>query len=543
MKNITKIYLFVLFAFVTVNKALPNNTPVHSFDVLKYELHFDIYDCFIKPYPHSFSASEIISIKVDSALNSISLNASNYSLVIDSVGLACTSFEHKNNILVINLDRNYSPDEEVNVEIFFRHKDVIDSAFYTGNGLIYTDSETRRARLWFPCWDLPSDKALLDLTAKVPVQVKLASNGTLADSTITGDSIYYHWVTEHPLSTYLMVMVGDVYFKLDILYANLNGREIPVRFYYKPWDSMDSLRHVENEIIPMIEYYSSIFGDYPFSKIGFATTDSLFLWGGMENQTMITLCPHCLQEQYVSHEFAHQWFGDMISPGTWADMWLNEGFATYIEALWSEHLGGYHAYKSSVNMFAVLYLFYNPGYAIYNPDWVVNIPNDDTLSNFAIPYMKGGCVLHMLRYVLGDSVFFKVIKDYATDNEFKYRNITTPEFIDKLNQYTGEDFTWFFSEWLYQPNHPIYRNTYNITGENNSWTVNLTIKQVQLGMFFKMPVQIMVRYKDLSDTTLIVDNGANNQQFSFKFKKEPYSLIFDPDNNIVLKDETTSIKR
>lgn len=223
-------------------------------------------------------------------------------------------------------------------------------------------------------------------------------------------------------------------------------------------------------------------------------------------------------------------------------MWLNEGFATYIEALWSEHLGGYHAYKSSINMFADLYLFYNPGYAIYNPDWVTNTPNDDTLSNFAIPYMKGGCVLHMLRYVLGDSVFFKVIRDYVSDEDFKYRNAVTTDFINKVNESTGKDLSWFFDEWLYQPNHPTYRNTYSITGENNLWTAALTIKQVQPGLFFRMPVEIRIMFKDHSDTTFMVDNSFNNQQYLFKFKKEPYSLIFDPNNNIVLKDETTSYK-
>jgi aminopeptidase N len=532
------------------------NSQKHSFDVLKYTLNVDLFNCFSSPYPHSFSANEIISFKIDTALSSINLNAVNNSLVIDSVNMSATSFMHVGNILNIKLNRMYNPGEITKVKIYYHHRDVKDSVFYTGNGIVYTDCEPEGARKWFPCWDKPSDKALSEITAKVPVGVLFGSNGSLQDSTVNGDSLYYHWVNHDPIATYLMVMTSKIGYKLDMVYWHKHTdstKLVPVRFYYNRGENPAPS---EDIICNMTTFYSSLFGEYPFEKIGFATLDTQFTWGGMEDQTLISLCPGCWQPDLISHEFAHHWFGDMISPATWADVFLNEGFATYCEALWDEHSTGYERYKYDIFTDAYRYLLVNPGWAIYNPSWAHRTPDTDTLFNVAISYYKGTGLLHMFRRLVGDSVFFAAIKSYATDTvNFKYRNATIPDFITKMNLSCGQNLDWFFDEWLKQPNHPVYKNNYNIINNgNDTWTVNFTVKQVQPNAgFFRMPIKLRVVFGDLndtsigdlsdtsiiiSDTTIKVINDANNQVFSFTFSKQPHSVEFDPDNDIVLKQAT-----
>jgi len=521
------------------------NTPRHSFNVLNYKLDVDIRNCFLSPYPKSFSATNEMRFRVDTALSSITLNAVNTSLTIDSVKLAGTSFTHASNILTINLNRIYAVGETTAVKIFYRHNNVSDNAFYVSSGMVFTDCEPEGARKWFPCWDKPSDKATLDLTAKTPATVKLGSNGRLADSTTVGDTTWFHWVSRDPISTYLMVMTGKVNYGLDILYWHkiLSPNDsIPIRFYYNIGTPPTAMEQI---ILPMTTRYSTLFVEHPFEKNGFAAIPSGagFTWGGMENQTLTSLCSSCWQEYYVSHEYAHQWFGDMITCGTWADIWLNEGFATYTEALWHEYTGGYTLYKSDVVNDANDYLSGNPGWPMYNPSWAVTTPDNNTLFNYAITYARGSAVLHMLRYSLGDSLFFAALKSYATDVvNFKFGNAVTADFITKISQVAGQDMSWFFA-WVYQANHPTYANSYNFTNlGGGQWQVAFRASQTQTNTgFFPMPLTLRISFTSGADTTFRMMNSVNNQVFAFRFGRQPTALTFDPNNDIIIKQGSTTI--
>lgn len=520
-----------------------NSGPLHSYDVIHYELDLDIRNCFISPYPKSFTGTNVITIRVDSTLNSIILDAVNTSLGIDAVSLAGTSFTHSDDLLTIQLDRTYNPGEYLDIGIEYHHKNVNDNAFYASNGMVFTDCEPEGARKWFPCWDKPSDKATVDIRAKVPGNVKLGSNGALADSLITGDTIYYHWVSIHNVPTYLVVLSGKVNYKLDIVYwekLSNPGELVPIRFYYNNGENPEPVKAIIND---MTTFFSESFCEHPFQKNGFATLNNDFAWGGMENQTLTSLCPGCWYESLAAHEFAHQWFGDMITLATWADIWLNEGFATWSEAYWYESYAGYAAYKSDIDDDALYYLINNPGWPISNPDWAVNTPPNGILFNYAITYTKGACVLHMLRYTLGDSLFMETLQQYCADTNLKYKSAVIPDFMDKVNQVTGENYDWFFNQWIYQPNHPEYQNTYNFEDiGSGQWKVNFFVKQVQANPeFFQMPVEIWIRFDDFTDTTLRVMNVANYQQFEWTFDKRPVTLQFDPDNEIVLKEGTTFV--
>jgi aminopeptidase N len=521
------------------------NSPRHNFDVLNYTLNFNLWNNFQNPYSHVYNATEIIEFKVDTALNQIKLNAVNSSLQIQSVSLAGLSFTHLQDTLAITLNRTYNPGEVVNVGIAYSHKNVEDQAFYCSNGFVFTDSEPEGARKWFPCYDHPSDKATVDITAKVPANVLLGSNGRLADSVTVADTTWFHWISRDPVATYLTVMSSRVNWNLDIVNwysAQHPETAIPFRFYYNTGENP----HGMEQLIPGVAtYFSEKYGEHPFEKNGFATLNNEFSWGGMENQTLTNLCSGCWYESVVVHEFAHQWFGDMISPGTWADIWLNEGFATWSEAFWYESYGGYADYKSTIDDDANYYLAANPGWAIYVPEWANNTPDVNTLFNYAITYCKAACVLHELRYSLGDDLFFPALYDYATDTaNFKYKDAITDDFQAKFEESTGKDLDWFFQSWVRQPNHPVYENEYVIRDNNGNgtWDLSFLAKQVQTNAgFFPIPIEIYVLFDDGKDTTLRVMNDVNQQVFNFTFDKEPAGVSFDPDNEIVLKQATLTV--
>jgi len=515
----------------------------HSYNVLKYSLDLDIFNCYSSPYPKSFSCIENITIEVDSTLSQIKLNAVNSSLTIDSVSMNGISFNHANDTLTIQLNRTYLPGEIAEIKVFYHHNNVSDNAFYVSGGFVFTDCPPEGARKWFSCWDRPSDKALWDLHVKVPATVRLGSTGLLTDSIVNADTVIYHWVSEFPASTYLFTISSrNNFLKQTGYWHKLSdpNDSVPVILYYKSGENLSII----NEILtPLTDFYSEKFGDYALEKIGFATLNASFPWGGMENQTMVNLMPGGYSnESLIAHEHSHQWFGDLITCGTWADIWLNEGFGTYCSNLWIEHEDGYESYKNSMNLLANYYLNNNPGWPLYHPSWAIHTPPGNQLYNVAMSYNKGACVLHQLRYVLGDSLFFLVFNSYATDTNLMYKNAVTEDFLAKVNSVSGQNLQWFFDEWVYAPDHPIYENTASFFDSAGYWQLLLDIRQSQTNtVFYTMPIQIRIDFLDGTDTLVQVNNDTNPQVFRFTFSKQPANLVFDPFRNILLKQASTIV--
>jgi aminopeptidase N len=531
---------------MTMTPVKPDNSEQfapHSFDVLNYSLSMNIYHCYATPFPKDYRASNIITFKVDSTLNSIKLDAVGSSLIIDSVRMAGTSFTHSNDILTIHLDRTYNPNEIVHVKVNYHHNNIVDGAFYASNGMVFTDCEPEGARKWFPCWDKTSDKATMDLTVKVPSTVKLGSNGILTDSTLVGDTLTYHWVSTDRIATYLVVISSKVNYQLDIVWwhkiSNWND-SIPIRFYYNLGEDPSAMEAI---IGPMTTYFSQNFCEHPFPKDGFASLNDQFIWGGMENQTLTSICPDCWAEWLIAHEFAHQWFGDMITCGTWADVWLNEGFATWCEAFWIENSQGYSGYKTAINQDAAYYFQANPHFPISMPEWALHTPPLDTLFNGAIVYDKAACVLHQLRYILGDTLFLDVLQAYSADTNLKYKSAVTSDFMAEVNQVTGGNYDWYFNAWIYQVDHPVYQNTYSFEDiGSGDWNVNFLTTQIQTnGTFFPMLLNATVIFSDFSDTTIRFMNDYNIQQYTWTFHKQPALVRFDQSNEIVLKQGSTVV--
>jgi len=526
-----------------VRNQLSPNAPRHAYDVLNYSIDLDLMNNYSAPYPASFSANVTIRFRMDSIMNVLALDAVNSSLLIDSVGLAGTGFNHEDDLLSVTLDRTYLPGEEAEVKIYYHHKNINDGAIYVSGGFLFTDCEPEGARRWFPCYDDPSDKATVEVKAKVPSNVKLGSNGRLQDSIPGSNFITYHWISRDPVATYLVVLSSKVNYNLDIVnWTNPNTSEvIPIRFYYNDNENPGPIMEIIGE---MTDYFSTHFGDHPFEKNGFATLNGQFTWAGMENQTLTSLCPGCWQEWLIAHEYAHQWFGDMITCATWADIFLNEGFATWAEAFWNEHTQGYDTYMDEMKGNANYYLSSNPGWAISDPDWAVNTPGSGILFNYAVTYMKGSCVMHQLRFVLGDSLFFTGLKAYATDTvDFKYQSATIPDFRDKMESVTGVELDWFFDGWIYQPNHPNYKNVYQIKPlQDGKWRVTFTARQQDAATYYwQMPLELRISFMDLTDTIVKVFNSFHGQIFTFDFDRQPANLQFDPGHNILLRQGSTIV--
>jgi aminopeptidase N len=193
---------------------------------------------------------------------------------------------------------------------------------------------------------------------------------------------------------------------------------------------------------------------------------------------------------------------------------------------------------------ASYYMWSNPGWAISNPEWAINTPSTDILFDYAITYMKGSCVLHMLRYTLGDSLFFMGINQYATNPALRYHSARISDFKNTMEQASEQDLSWFFDEWIFEPNHPDYANIYNFVSlRNGQWRVNFNVNQNNSlsGTYFQMPLEVLIHFNQGQDTLIRVMNTINHEHFDWVFDRQPVSLVFDPNGDILLKEGTTTV--
>jgi aminopeptidase N len=297
-------------------------------------------------------------------------------------------------------------------------------------------------------------------------------------------------------------------------------------------------------VVDMMEYYSTIFGEYPFDKYGMAVVFP-FNAGGMEHQTITTIKRTWIRIQQggheqgfseggIAHELVHQWYGDLITCGTWADIWLNESFATYGEKLWQEHFYGKQQFDSLMRQ---TMLFSNPSWAypIYNP------PGQYLFGDLV--YDKGSWVLHMLRYVMGDSNFFALLKTYADDPGFRFGTATTSQFADLASRIAGQDLSQFFNQWIYHTGWPVYEYSSLQSPLPGDHAVSLTLTQVQNdasksgdiprdGTTFVMPIQLRC-YMGGTDTLLTFMDTKEQEVFLFSLPDHVDSIVIDPDNRIL----------
>lgn len=271
---------------------------------------------------------------------------------------------------------------------------------------------------------------------------------------------------------------------------------------------------------------------YPYIKEKYGHAE--FSWGGgMEHQTITSMGGGAMNSiGIISHELAHQWFGDKVTCKNWQNIWLNEGFAEYCESIYSEGIEGRTGYINKIRSDM------NGAKYAQGTLYVQDITNEDEIFNFQRSYQKGSAVVHMLRGVVADSgKFFTILRNYLNDPALAYGVATTEDLQRHAESVTGQNLHYFFNEWVYGENFPKYTINWSrgITDIANEHSVRVTIQQTTNTTnpeFFTMPVQFKFSTSS-GDTTITVFNNQKNQTFYFSLKGNPTNLDFDPDEWIL----------
>lgn len=460
--------------------------------------------------------------------------------------------------LAVTLDRAYQPAEEVTVVVTYHtNPPPADKTFASGGGglnfikprpddpsrpkQIWTQGESEYNHYWFPCFDHPNDFVTTETIATVEKPLSVISNGKLvavkenADGTRT-----YNWKMDQPHATYLASIVVGEYVAVTADYAG-----IPVITNVYPNEVAEG-KVTAARLAEMVKFFSEKTGvKYPYAK--YAQNVARDFGGGMENITATTQTDTMIhdarteldstQDGLQSHELAHQWFGDLVTCRHWSDIWLNESFATYFQAMWNEHHLGRDDF---------LYLDVRGNQEAYYAAWargqrrpIVTKHYDGPDSVFdTYAYPRGGAVLHMLRDVLGEDNWWRAINHYLT----KHRNqpVETEQLRIAIEEATGRPVDWFFDEWLYKMGHPVFR----VTQDYDAGKRMLILKVIQEQRvdpeseypqvtFFQMPVQIEIGTASSTRVERVQIAAREEQIYKFEVDSEPLLVNFDYNGTLI----------
>ena len=400
---------------------------------------------------------------------------------------------------------------------------------HAGVPVIWSLSEPYGSRDWWPCKNGLDDKAdSIDIIITHPAAYKAASNGLLqSERLIAGDKIITHWKHRYPIASYLICFAITNYtvFNNTVQLGNVN---LPMQTYCYP-ESLSTFQANTPKVLNSMVFFHNRFGDYPFIKEKYGHVQ--FGWGGgMEHQTATFLVSP--NESLMAHELAHQWFGDMITTNTWQDIWLNEGFATHLAAMYMENTYPANIYT---NRRAVLNNITNsPGGSVK----VLDTTSVNRIFDGRLSYNKGSYLIYMLRFILSDAVFFKAINNYLKDPLLAYGFAGTADLKKHLEKASGKDLTIFFKQWYEGEGFPSYNVQWSPLGSSHVKIVmNQTTSHPSVP-FFTMPVAL--QFKNASQQkTIIVNNTSNAQQFVQQLGFTPDTVLVDPEYWIISRNNTT----
>jgi aminopeptidase N len=397
---------------------------------------------------------------------------------------------------------------------------------HNGVPIIWTLSEPYGAKDWWPCKQNLSDKIdSIDIIVKVPQINRVGSNGKLISENIVGTDKIYHWKSKYPITTYLVAIAVTNY----SYYSNfvpLQVGTLEVLNYVYP-ENLTMAQAQTPNIINIIKLYDSLTIEYPFAseKYGHAQ----FGWGGgMEHQTMSFMGG--FNYSLLAHECAHQWFGDYITCGSWEDIWLNEGFATYFEGLTVQRY--FPANWMSWKQGKIGSITSQNGGSVLCDDTT----NVGRIFSSRLTYDKGSYLLHMLRWKLGNVTFFNALKNYLNDPILKNNFAKTATLKSHLETASGQNLTNFFNQWYYNQGYPSYQLNWLQAANSVSLTINQTQSHPSVS-FFEMPVPI--KFIGASkDTTITFNHTFSGQSFTTLLDFPVVSVQFDPNLWILSKNNT-----
>lgn len=451
-------------------------------------------------------------------------------------------FEHEQNRLYIALKQPAANEQAVTFTVFYqgipnsrdlgsfrfsRHENTADPA-------IWTLSEPYGASDWFPCKDTPADKAdssAVSITA--PPQFVSVSNGTLDRTLDNPDGTRtYQWRNSYPIAHYLISIACSNYERYDTPFTYGN-QTLPITHYIYP-ETLPRVRANLDLTPTMMRLFTERFGPYPFLREKYGHAQFGQGNGGMEHQTISSMEEGAFTPRVIAHELAHQWFGDKITCRDWQNIWLNEGFASYAEAVNSESVNGRSGYQATMNNFL------NSARSARGSIYVEDISNFGNIFNSARSYAKGATVLHMLRRVVGDSTFFRILRTYTATPAVAYGTAVTEDFQSVAQQVSGQNLEYFFKQWIYGAGYPTYSAT--VVNGNKTATVRLEQRNTVASTpaSFTMPVQIRVQ-SAAGDTTVTVLNNSADQTFVLPARGLVTGIVIDPDNWILKTVESASL--
>lgn len=497
------------------------------------------YRCFwvMDPAVRQISGNVTIYFKpLKPAFDSLVLDM-NQALSADSVKYhnnKINSWNHVSDQLVTHFT-NPLPQNLIDSITVFYHGVPPDDGFGTfeisthnGTPVLWTLSEPYGASNWWPCKNGLTDKAdSVDITIRTPDGYRTATNGILVSTSSQGGFKDYHWKHRYPIATYLVGVAVTNYSSFN-QQVPFNGDTLKVVNYVYPEDSATAVAQLP-VIVPMIQLYDTLFGIYPFQREKYGHAQ--FSWGGgMEHQTMTFVTN--FQFELIAHELGHMWFGDKVTCGSWTDIWLNEGFATYLSGLCYEHLSpDLWVRFRQVRIKQITSL---PGGSVYCPDTT----DINRIFNSRLSYAKGAMILHQLRWIIGDSAFFTALDNYLNDFGLAYGFARTENLKAHLESSGGQDLTWYFNDWFTGEGYPQYLINWSQTGDTLAFTVRQSQSSPTVS-FFEMPVQIKLK-NSLHDTLIRVSNTFNGQMFSVRLPFKADSLIFDPYYQIISGNNTVN---
>ncbi len=454
-------------------------------------------------------------------------------------------FEHDGKTLWVDAGRGVYRGEAIRIAIDFdtRHPPagfyfVLPDADHPQRlAHAWTQGQDEDSKFWFPCHDAPNHKLRLQVIATVPADMVALSNGVLKDihRAADADKRIFDWQLGRPIPIYLLTLVVGPFVEVrqqeeptPISFAVLPGREE---------DGMRSFRRTPE----MVALYEKLTGTrYPYEKYGQVAV-SEFVFGGMENASMTTQTDLTLHDErahldfssepLVSHELAHQWFGDLVTCRSWSHGWLNEGFATYFEQLWQEHANGDDEFDYARLTAQRAYMAEDAGR--YRRTIVTNKYEEPIDVFDAHLYEKGGAVLHMLRRKLGDATFFGAVGAYLREHADGVAE--TPDLRRAFETFSGVDLGKFFGQWVETgKGHPEIKVAGSWDGETR--TYKLTLEQTQdtaSAPVFMLEVLVQLCSEDgvLDERTLLLDR--KQQSFWLSLPEAPAHVLIDPRGDVL----------
>lgn len=514
-----------------------------------YDLQYQRMDVALDPTQYFISGSVTSHFKPNQAMSSIYFDLSNV-LTVSQVQYHGANLNFQQlSTKELKIDFVNSLQANVLDSLTITYSGAPDTtlgAFNTGSisnsPTLYTINEPYGAQDWFPTKQSMDDKIdRFDFKITTPSQYSVAANGKLMSETIlpTSKKLTF-WRTQYPMAAYLTALSIAVFNKYN---DTIGNPPFPfVNYLYPSSATTGNLANIDwtKQAMATFETY---FGPYPFRNEKYGHMDYQAYGTCMEHQTMSSMSSYGKGE--IGHELAHQWFGDKITCGAWNDIWLNEGFANFGEQLINEKLlmtpAGFQTYLAGQRD----YITNSPGGSTYISD--ANLGNQNALFSGRLVYAKGGYIVRMIKWVLGDAVFYSAVQDYLSRPNLAYKYAKSTDLAASLQQSTGRNFTEFFNDWLYGQGYPTYNIKWNQNPSNQLVVFNVMQSQSSPTVsYFEMPLPIKVTGTGGQTAYFVLDNINNNQSFylpttfpiaSVQFN---YELQILEKNSTVTKDTTLS---